>query len=150
MNKRKKVSGSINFRKYVMSWLILVFAYVITSYSVTNGFWYYFTWTIAILIALVFFSLKKVEFNEDAVFFNGKMVEFESIKDLKVFTINQQPYYLFITGSKSPFQKYFLSQLGGLNYISVAKALLSKKRDTDLPLAEFLHLLDTKSHIKKD
>lgn len=150
MNKRKRVSANIRFRKYILSWLIIVFAYIITKNFITSGFWNYFTWTFSILIALIFFSLKKVEFNDDAVFFDDKLVRFESIKNFKTFEINQSPYYLFITDSKNILKKYYVTQLGGLSYFSIAKALISKKHGAKLPLAEFLHLLDTKSNIKKN
>ena len=145
MSKRKRVSGNIKFKKYFLSWFILVVAYVMTTYFITSGFWNYFTWIISILIAITFFSLKKVEFDSNSVFFDGKKVNFESIKSIKDFEINHQPYYLFITDSKKIFKKYYLTQLGGLNYFSIIKALLFNKKDAaKWPIAEFLHLLDTK------
>ena len=148
MEKRQKISANITFRKYLLSWLILVLAYIITNAFNLNRVWDYVTWTIALLIFIVFIALKKVEFSQSAVYFDNKRVAYASIMGLKTFEIQHQPYYLFITDAKNPLKKYYLTQLGGISFLSVFKILFSKKTASALPLAEFLNLLDEKSNIQ--
>ncbi|QIJ88330.1 hypothetical protein C7H62_0521 [Mesoflavibacter sp. HG96] len=149
MEKRKKISSNIIFRKYFLSWFTLVLAYIITEYFNLSRFWDYSTWIIAILTCILFISLKKVEFSKNAIYFDNKRVEYESITDLKTFEIQQRPFYLFKTNSRNLLNKYYLTQLGGISYFSIIKILFSKKSESELPLAEFLDLLSEKSNIPK-
>ena len=149
MEKRKKISSNIIFRKYFLSWFTLVLAYIITEYFNLSRFWDYSTWIIAILTCILFISLKKVEFSKNAIYFDNKRVEYESITDLKTFEIQQRPFYLFKTNSRNLLNKYYLTQLGGISYFSIIKILFPKKSESELPLAEFLDLLSEKSNIPK-
>ncbi|MFD2541636.1 hypothetical protein ACFSSB_04830 [Lacinutrix gracilariae] len=150
MEKRKKISTNIIFRKYFLSWFVLVFAYIITNFFNLSRFWDYGTWIIAILTFLLFVSLKKMEFTKNAVYFDNKKVEYESITHLKTFEVQHRPFYLFKTNSENFLKRYYLTQLGGIGYFSIIKILFSYKNATELPLAEFLTLLDEKSNISKN
>jgi hypothetical protein len=149
MEQRKKISTNIKFRKYFLSWFLLVLAFIITEFFNLSRFWDYGTWIIAILTFILFISLKKVEFTKSAVYFDNKKVEYESITDLKTFEVQQRPFYLFKTNSENFLKRYHLTQLGGIGYFSIIKILFSKKNASELPLAEFLTLLDEKSNISK-
>ena len=149
MEKRKKISTGIGFKRYFLSWFILVFTYAITEIFNLSRFWDYTAWIIAILASILFFSLKKVEFNKDVIFFNNKKVDYESIIGLRNFEINHRQFYIFQTNSKSIFRKFYFTQLGGISYFSLAKIFFSKKNAAELPIAEFLSLLDEKSKIMK-
>ena len=150
MEKRKRISASIGFKKYFLSWFILVITYIITEFFNLSRFWDYTAWIIAIFASILFFSLKKVEFNKDAIYFDNKKVDFESIIGIKTFEINSRPFYVFQTDSKSVFKKFYLTQLGGISYFSIAKILFSKKNAAECPISEFLTLLDEKSNISKN
>ena len=65
MNKRRKVSASIGFKKYFLSWFILVVVFLITSYFSIGKFWSYIAWIIGFFVAALYGSLKKVEFDEE-------------------------------------------------------------------------------------
>ncbi|MDH7912578.1 hypothetical protein [Winogradskyella sp. SYSU M77433] len=149
MNKRRKVSASIGFKKYFLSWFILVVVFLITSYFSIGKFWSYIAWIIGFFVAALYSSLKKVEFDEEGVFFNNKKYKYSSIIGFKSFEINNRLFYIFKTDSKNILKKYHFTQLAGLNYFSLAKTLFSKKRVEDLPISEFLSLIDEKSNVKK-
>jgi hypothetical protein len=149
MEERKKISTNIKFRKYFLSWFVLLLAFVITEFFNLSRFWDYGTWIIALLTFTLFITLKKVEFSKSAVYFDNKRVEYESIIDLKTFEVQQRPFYLFKTNSENLLKRYYLTQLGGIGYFSIIKILFSKKNASELPLAEFLTLLDEKSNITK-
>ncbi len=149
MEQRKTISSNIAFRKYFLSWMLLLLAYIITEYFNLSRFWDYGVWTIALLTFVLFISLKKVEFTKSAVYFDNKKTEYESITGLKVFEIQQRPFYLFKTNSTRIFKRYHLTELGGIGYFAILKILFSKSADTELVLAEFLKLLDEKSNIPK-
>jgi len=149
MEKRKKISTNIKFRKYFLSWFVLVLAFILTDFFNLSRFWDYGTWIIAIMTFILFISLKKVEFTKSAVYFDNKKVEYESITDLKTFEVQQRPFYLFKTNSENFLKRYYLTQLGGIGYFSIIKILFSNKNASELPLAEFLTLLDEKSNISK-
>ncbi|WP_405569060.1 hypothetical protein [Winogradskyella sp. Asnod2-B02-A] len=150
MELRKKISSNIIFRKYFLSWFVLLLAYIITEFFNLSRFWDYGTWIIALLAFTLFITLKKVEFSKSAVYFDNKRVEYESIIDLKTFEVQQRPFYLFKTDSENLIKRYHLTQLGGIGYFSIIKILFSKKSASELPLAEFLALLDEKSNIPKN
>ncbi|REE24432.1 hypothetical protein DFQ09_104203 [Winogradskyella pacifica] len=150
MEQRKKISSNIIFRKYFLSWFVLLLAYLITEFFNLSRFWDYGTWIIAILAFTLFITLKKVEFSKSAVYFNNNRVEYKSITDLKTFEIQQRSFYLFKTNSANVLKRYYLTQLGGIGYFSIIKILFSKKNASELPLAEFLGLLDEKSNISKN
>ena len=150
MEKRKKISTNIKFRKYFLSWFVLLLAFLITEFFNLSRFWDYGTWILATLIFILFISLKKVEFSKNAIYFDNKRMEYASIIDLKTFEVQQRPFYLFKTNSENFLKRYYLTQLGGIGYFSIIKILFSKKNASELPLAEFLALLDEKSHIQKN
>ena len=150
MELRKKISSNIKFRKYFLSWFVLLLAYIITEFFNLSRFWDYGTWIIALLAFTLFITLKNVEFSKSAVYFDNKRVEYESIIDLKTFEVQQRPFYLFKTNSENLINRYYLTQLGGIGYFSIIKILFSKKSASELPLAEFLALLDEKSNIPKN
>ncbi len=89
MEQRKKISSNIIFRKYFLSWFVLLLAYLITDFFNLSRFWDYGTWIIAILAFTLFITLKKVEFSISAVYFDNNRVEYKSITDLKTFEIQQ-------------------------------------------------------------
>ncbi|WP_452228780.1 hypothetical protein [Lacinutrix sp. MEBiC02404] len=149
MQSRTKISSNIAFKKYFLSWFVLVLAYFITAYFHLNRFWDYATWSIAILAFILFISLKKLEFTETALYFGNKKIEFEAITALRTFEIQQRTFYLFKTDDKHIFKRYYLTQLGGLGYFSIIKILFSKKSKSTVPLVAFLALLDEKSNISK-
>ncbi|WP_417236771.1 hypothetical protein [Bizionia paragorgiae] len=62
MEQRKTISSNIAFRKYFLSCMLLLLAYIITEYFNLSRFWDYGVWTIALLTFVLFISLKKVEF----------------------------------------------------------------------------------------
>ena len=150
MEQRKKISSNIKFRKYFLSWFVLLLAFIITEFFNLSRFWDYATWIIALLTFTLFITLKKVEFSKSAVYFDNKRVEYESIIDLKTFEVQQRPFYLFKTNSENILKRYYLTQLGGIGYFSIIKILFSRKNASELPLAEFLALLDEKSNISKN
>lgn len=150
MEQRKKISSNIKFRKYFLSWFVWLLAYLITEFFNLSRFWDYGTWIIAILAFTLFITLKKVEFSKSAVYFDNNRVEYKSITDLKTFEIQQRPFYLFKTNSENVLKRYYLTQLGSIGYFSIIKILFSKKNTSELPLAEFLGLLDEKSSISKN
>ncbi|WP_299126237.1 hypothetical protein [uncultured Winogradskyella sp.] len=150
MEQRKKISSNIKFRKYFLSWFVLLLAFIVTEFFNLSRFWGYTTWIIALLTFTLFIALKKVEFSKSAVYFDNKRVEYESIIDLKIFEVQQRPFYLFKTNSENIFKRYYLTQLGGIGYFSIIKILFSRKNASELPLAEFLALLDEKSNISKN
>jgi len=149
MEQRKKISSNIKFRKYFLSWFVLLIAYLITDFFNLSRLWDYGTWAIALLTFTLFITLKKVEFSKSAVYFDNKRVEYKSIIDLKIFEIQNRPFYLFKTNTENILNRYYLTQLEGIGYFSIIKILISKKNAAKLPLAEFLALLDEKSNIQK-
>ncbi len=148
MKKRVRVSSNIKFKKYVLPCFLILFSYLITKYGNLNRFWDGFAWCLTILFSLLLISLKKVEYTKNHIYFNNKKFDYESIKGFKSFDINQNIYYVFITESNGLLGKYHLTQLGGLSYLSIFKMLLKKSNSNNVPLVEFLALLDEKSNIK--
>jgi len=153
MKKGKKISAGIAFKKYFLSWFTILVAFIITKLTnINSGFLMYAVWTLTILFSVACISLKKVEFNEDFVYFNDKAFDYSSIKDLKIFEFNTRIFYLFMTESNTIFNRYHLTQLGfgqKIGYLGLLKILYSKTLNKKFPLAEFLQLLEEKSKIKK-
>nr|WP_321225363.1 hypothetical protein [uncultured Psychroserpens sp.] len=147
MEQRTRISANIKLKKYVLSWFVMVVAYIITNFFDLNQFWDFVTWSLAMLIFLLFISLRKLEFSEKAVYFDSKRIEYENIIALKTFEINGRPYYLFKTNAKSLIETYYLTQLEGIGYFSILKILFSKNKNKKLPIADFLMLLDEKANI---
>lgn len=150
MEKRTRISANIKFKKYFISWFVILVAYIITSLFNLNQFWDYVTWTLAILVFLLYASLKKLEYTDAAVFFNNQHVDYKSITALKSFEINGITYYLFKTTSNSFLKRFYFTQLEGIGYFSILKIIFSKNNSKELPIAEFLMLLDEKSNISKN
>jgi len=153
MEKRKKISMGIGFKKYFLSWFTILVLFIITKLAnINSGILIYAVWTLVILFSILCICLKKVEFNSDLVYFDGKAFDYKLIKDLKVFEFNKDTFYLFITESDNILNKYHFTQLGlgqKMGYLGILKMLFSKTLDKKLPLVEFLKLLEEKSEIKK-
>ncbi|AXT50335.1 hypothetical protein D1818_05645 [Aquimarina sp. BL5] len=153
MEKRKKISVGIAFKKYFLSWFTILVLFIITKLVTINSlFLLYAVWALAILFSILCISLKKVEFTSDIVYFGGKAFNYSLIKDLKIFEFNKDTFYLFITESDNVFSKYHFTQLGfgkKIGYLGILRMLYSKTLDKKIPLAEFLELLEEKSEIKK-
>jgi len=154
MEKRKKISTGIVFKKYFLSWFTILVLFIITKLAnINSGILIYGVWILAILFSILCICLKKVEFNTDFVYFNGKAFDYSLIKDLKVLEFNNDTFYLFIIESDNILNKYHFTQLGfgkKIGYLGILKMLYSKTTDKNLPLVEFLKLLEEKSDIKKN
>ncbi len=147
MTIKKKISTGIKFKKYFQSWFVILVTFLIIKLGNITGFWMYFGYVFSILFGLFCFSMKKVEYTTDKIYFNNKEFDYKSITSLKTLEINNRIYWLFKTNSNKIFDKYHFTQLGGINYLDILKILIKKKKVSDLKIAEFTELLKQKSSI---
>lgn len=157
MQKRTISTSRILYKKYILSWLNpLVLYFLFKLFDFELGFLGYIIWGMVLIYSVILFSLKKVSFTDEHVYFDSSRVDYSEILDLRVVDLNNQPYYIFKTKSKSFFKKYRITQIGlgkGITLIHLLKSLLFKRKTLKETLAttalfQFLHLLEEKSGIK--
>jgi hypothetical protein len=150
----KKVSTNLIYiKKYFISWFSILLLYIFFRIiGINSGIIFYLVWTFTISYSLVCLRLRKVEFDNEFIYFDKKSFKYNSISNFKTFEFNRNYFVLFILKDEKIKDRFQFSQLELFN-ISDLKSLKSiitnKEFPKDNTFIEFINNLKEKSNIKK-